>query len=200
MPRPRSVVDDHFTDKPSRPIPSKKKLGFNRWVMAKQFIKPFWYTTEENETAPPRIGGFRVPAVGTGATPAVGAVGSTRRATIKITADAHFEEIKLTCVAYDAEGNPQNDFLMAIAEGGSDRILMNYPVHMLTMTGTGQMPFILSTSLLVKRASILTITFTLLQAITTYVYLTLHGTKYFITELQSLTTRPIEDWGVDERL
>jgi len=192
-PVPFSTEDGHDFSAPRRPNMSLKKLGLNNWKRTKQFIRPFNYTVEELETGLVHPNSFRVPRTG------AGMVGNSRAATVKVDESADFEWVKLTCVAYDADGNAQNHFGISFRESGSDRRLDNYPLHMLTITGTGQMPFILPATLLIKRAAILSVTFTLYTAATTYIYITLAGVKYYISELQSITTRPTEDWD-DERL
>lgn len=189
-PNPKSGVDGRATDRPLRPVLKKQGLPYKQWKQQKMFVRPFFYTVEDLETTAPLPGAYRVPRTGATAT-----VGTTRTATIKISQGADFEAIKIMCVGYDASRVPQNHFEIFIKEGGSDRFLMNYPIHMLTMTGTGQMPFILPVSLLVKEAATLTVAFTLTAPVVTYIYFTLAGAKYFYSELQSLTSRPMDNYG-----
>ena len=175
-------------------MPSLKKMNIATWVQSKQFIRPFHYTCEELETGDTHPNSFRVPETG------AGAANNSRTANIKVDESADFEWVKLTAVAYDEDGAAQNHFGISFRDSGSDRRMDNFPIHMLTLTGTGQMPYILPCSWLIKRAAILSVTFTLYTATTTYIYLTLGGVKYYFTELQSITTRPAESWAQGERL
>jgi len=188
---PRSTVDSRDLGQPLRAIKFKKKgLSYADWKQVKRFTRPYWYKIERPlELTAPWPMSFRVPR--TGGTLAVTA---TAQGVINITTDADFELIKLTGLAFDADGNAQNQLLVRLIDTGSGRDLMNRPIHFLNLTGTGQMPFILSNSILLKGGSTFTVEFTLLVATVTYVYMAFHGVKYFDAELQSITSRTMDEF------
>jgi len=172
---------------PARPISLMRKLGYDDYKSAKMAVRPFFYTCEElNSASETMPNSFQVPAAGVAV-----AAGATRRATIKMHAESDFEAVKLTCVGYTAAGADQNNFCMQLIQSGSDNQLMNFPIHTLVMTGTGQMPFILPCTLWITGSSQITIDFTLNVATRTYIYFALSGIKYYHDRLRNVTTRPM---------
>jgi hypothetical protein len=171
-----------------------KNFGYENWREAKMAIRPFFFTFDTLETGSPHPNSFRVPILG------AGTVGAARTGTIRIPSDLDFEDVKLTCVAYDASGNAQNHFSIEIFESAGDFRMQNNPIHMLTITGTGQMPFILPSTHLAPGAYQLNVRFTLNLATTTWIYFTFSGISYYHFRKGSITSRPMAPPGEPEAL
>ncbi len=108
-------------------------------------------------------------------------VGAVLPINVPINADSDFIMRYLDMAAYSAPGVPllNPDFDIVIFDSSSGRNLMDQPIHVQTILGTGQLPFILPEPKLIKGGGTLIITLTNNDAVAALVHITLCGFKAF---------------------
>jgi hypothetical protein len=134
--------------------PAQKKMivdGLRMWFERRQFVTPFWITTD----TPVSLAGN---ASGTFST--------------KIGDDGHFECFDLTCVS-------TGDFLLSISEVKSGRTLMNGYITASGAIGTARFPFVFPAQYMVPAGQILRFNVTDLSGTTNNIYLTIGGRKIY---------------------
>lgn len=102
-----------------------------------------------------------------------------------IEADSDFILTKLALTAYSAAAVPvvNPDYLSVIQDSGSGRLFQNQPIHVATLYGTAQLPFILPEPQLIKASSVVTITLTNNDpAVAAVVNISLIGFKLFYSQ------------------
>jgi hypothetical protein len=107
--------------------------------------------------------------------------GATVPINISINADSDFVIRYTNLAAWSAAGVPvvTPDYTLIFFDTGSGRNLQDQAIHVATVTGTGQLPFIWPEPKLIKGNSTLVVTLTNLTAIPALAYVTLSGFKVF---------------------
>jgi len=106
---------------------------------------------------------------------------ATATQNVVIDADSDFVAIKMMLCSYSTAGtivaNP--DYVLSISDSGSGRMLQNVAIHINTICGTAQLPYILPEPKVFKASSTITFTLTNRTATAARVNLTLGGFKVF---------------------
>lgn len=111
--------------------------------------------------------------------------GATAIGNIQIDADSDFEWVKASCkpLTHGSDTELSLNALLAtiqIQDSGAGRLLMNIPIQINTIFGSGQLPFILPVSRIFKARSNIQFTVVNTSAGVTYdIYLSLCGRKMF---------------------
>ena len=119
-------------------------------------------------------------------------IGNVATGVVDITQEADFVANRLTFEAV----NPVSGAVIAntswtakIKDGGSDRDMMPFEVHVNALMGTAQRCVPFAKNRLFRRNSTVTIDFTNLQAVATRIYIAIWGYKIYDTKALDLTRR-----------
>jgi hypothetical protein len=106
---------------------------------------------------------------------------ATTTQNVVIDADSDFLAVKVMLASYSAAGtivtNP--DYTLTISDSGSGRLLQNQPIHINTICGTAQLPYVLPEPKLFKASSTVSLTLTNRTTTAARVNLTLGGVKIY---------------------
>lgn len=110
-----------------------------------------------------------------------GVIGAQLPVNVQFNADSDFLWEAFNFQSYSAVGTPVPlpDYLIAFADTGSGRNLQDAPIHVVNVSGNGQLPYILPESRLFRATSICTVTVTNNTAIAAVVSFAMIGRKVF---------------------
>lgn len=131
--------------------------------------------------------GIRSAAGGDGFVNLAAAIGNRQVATIEITQEADFVASRILHVAlnpatgailpYQVAGGPS--YIVQMTDGGSDRTLQNFQLHVDTIAGTAQRSVPFPKNRLFRRNSTISFVYTNQQAVATQVWMAILGYKIY---------------------